>query len=86
MISDPRTTPDSALARFLFAFAVALSAHYMAFFMQLRPALYFALIFLSPLTLLLDRLIPAERFIWTSAHFPKSAIGGTRPVQEGVSK
>jgi enediyne biosynthesis protein E5 len=64
MISDPRTAPDSALGRFLFAFAVALLAHYMAFFMQLRPALYFALIILSPITLMIDLLIPAERYTW----------------------
>jgi enediyne biosynthesis protein E5 len=64
MISDPRTTPDSALGRFLFAFAVALLAHYMAFFMQMRPALYFALIAMSPVTLMLDRLMPAKRFTW----------------------
>jgi len=36
----------------------------MAFFMQLRPALYVALITLSPATLLIDRLIPAQRFSW----------------------
>jgi enediyne biosynthesis protein E5 len=64
MISDPRTTPDSAFGRFLFAFAVALLAHYMAFFMQMRPALYFALIIVSPATLMIDRLIPARRFRW----------------------
>jgi Na+-transporting NADH:ubiquinone oxidoreductase subunit NqrB len=64
MISDPRTAPDSVLGRFLFAFAVALLAHYMAFFMQMRPALYFALIALSPITLVIDRLIPAPRFTW----------------------
>jgi enediyne biosynthesis protein E5 len=64
MISDPRTTPDSALGRFLFAFAVALLTHYMAFFMQMRSALYFALIVLSPATIVLDRLIPAQRFSW----------------------
>ncbi|HLZ04180.1 MAG TPA: RnfABCDGE type electron transport complex subunit D [Bradyrhizobium sp.] len=64
MISDPRTAPDSVAGRFLFAFAVAAVAHYMAFFMQMRPALYFALILLSPLTLLIDRLIPARRFTW----------------------
>jgi enediyne biosynthesis protein E5 len=73
MISDPRTAPDSALGRFLFAFAVALLAHYMAFFMQMRPALYFALIILSPITLVIDRLIPAARYTWadpapTGAH------------------
>ena len=66
MISDPRTTPDSRLGRLLFAFAVAALAHYLAFFMQMRPALYVALIVLSPVTLLLDRLLPAQRFAWSS--------------------
>jgi Na+-transporting NADH:ubiquinone oxidoreductase subunit NqrB len=73
MISDPRTAPDSALGRFLFAFAVALLAHYMAFFMQMRPALYFALIALSPATLVIDWLIPARRFTWAD------------PAPQGVS-
>ena len=48
MISDPRTSPDSRLGRFIFALSVALLAHYLAFFMQMRPALYVALIALSP--------------------------------------
>ncbi len=64
MISDPRTTPDSRLGRLAFALAVALLAHYLAFFMQMRPALYVALIALAPVTLLLDKLIPASRFEW----------------------
>ena len=74
MISDPRTTPDSRLGRFLFAFSVALLGHYLAFFMQMRPALYVALIVLSPLTLLIDKLIPGERFAWTAP-----APQGARP-------
>jgi Na+-transporting NADH:ubiquinone oxidoreductase subunit NqrB len=65
MISDPKTSPDSPLARALFAFAVASTAHYLAFFMQMRPSLYVALIVLSPLTWLLDRLLPAARFAWS---------------------
>ena len=65
MISDPRTTPDSRLGRFIFALSVALAAHYMTFFMQMRPALYVALILLSPFILLIDKIIPAERFQWT---------------------
>jgi enediyne biosynthesis protein E5 len=77
MISDPRTAPDSVAGRFLFAFAVAAVAHYMAFFMQMRPALYFALILLSPLTLLIDRLIPAARFTWSGRP--------SRSVSQGVS-
>jgi Na+-transporting NADH:ubiquinone oxidoreductase subunit NqrB len=65
MISDPKTTPDSRAARFFFAFAVAIVAHYLAFFMQMRPALYVALIALSPLTPLLNRIIPGKRFQWS---------------------
>jgi Na+-transporting NADH:ubiquinone oxidoreductase subunit NqrB len=65
MISDPRTSPDSLLGRFLFAAGVALLAHYMAFFMQMRPALYVSLIALSPLIILIDKLLPAPRFAWT---------------------
>jgi Na+-transporting NADH:ubiquinone oxidoreductase subunit NqrB len=64
MISDPRTSPDSRLGRFIFATSVALTAHYMAFFMQMRPALYVALIALSPFILLIDRILPAQRFVW----------------------
>jgi Na+-transporting NADH:ubiquinone oxidoreductase subunit NqrB len=65
MISDPRTSPDSRLGRFIFALSVALFAHYLTFFMQMRPALYVALIALSPVTLLIDRILPAKRFAWT---------------------
>jgi enediyne biosynthesis protein E5 len=64
MISDPRTSPDSRLGRFIFAASVALLGHYMAFFMQMRPALYIALILLAPTVFLIDRLLPAERFAW----------------------
>jgi Na+-transporting NADH:ubiquinone oxidoreductase subunit NqrB len=74
MISDPRTTPDSRLGRFIFALSVALFAHYLAFFMQMRPALYVALIALSPLTLPIDRLLPAGRFTWS------------RPAIQGASQ
>ena len=42
-------------------FSVEVSHHGL----QMRPALYVALIALSPLTLLLDRIIPAKRFAWT---------------------
>jgi enediyne biosynthesis protein E5 len=31
---------------------------------QMRPALYIALIALSPLILLFDKVLPAERFTW----------------------
>ena len=74
MISDPRTSPDSRLGRFIFAASVAFGAHYMAFFMQMRPALYIALIALSPFVLFIDRIFPAARFAWN------------RPALQGASQ
>lgn len=65
MISDPKTTPDSRVARLFSAVTIATLGHYLAFFMQMRPALYVALIALCPLTALLNRLIPAKKFAWT---------------------
>jgi enediyne biosynthesis protein E5 len=74
MISDPRTTPDSRLGRFIFAASVALLGHYLTFFVQMRPALSVALIALSPLILLIDKILPAERFAWS------------RPAAQGASQ
>jgi Na+-transporting NADH:ubiquinone oxidoreductase subunit NqrB len=65
MISDPRTTPDSRFGRFVFALSVALAGHYLAFYLQMRPALYVVLIALSPLIPLIDKFLPAERFAWS---------------------
>jgi Na+-transporting NADH:ubiquinone oxidoreductase subunit NqrB len=67
MISDPKTSPDARLARFLFALAVALLAHWLAFFMQMRPALYVALVALAPFNPILDQLFPATRFNWATS-------------------
>ncbi|HYM04351.1 MAG TPA: RnfABCDGE type electron transport complex subunit D [Stellaceae bacterium] len=69
MITDPKTTPDSRLGRLLFALAVAVLAHWLAFFLQMRPALYVALFAVSPFTVLLDRALPARRFSWTMPVF-----------------
>jgi len=74
MISDPRTSPNAPLGRFLFASAVAVLAHYLAFFGQVQPALYVALIALSPTTLLFDRVFIAPQFKWT------------RPAHQGASR
>jgi Na+-transporting NADH:ubiquinone oxidoreductase subunit NqrB len=74
MISDPRTTPDARAGRVLFAGSVALLAHSLAFSWQMRPALYVALIALSPFTPLIDRIFPAARFAWTG------------PAQQGAAR
>lgn len=64
MITDPRSTPDRRLGRVLFAVSVALLAYWLQFRWQLRPALFYALAALSPLTPLIDLLLPAPRFTW----------------------
>lgn len=66
MITDPRATPDARLGRILLAMAVAGLAYHLQFKMQMRPGLLFALAALSPLTILLDRILPADRFIWSN--------------------
>jgi Na+-translocating ferredoxin:NAD+ oxidoreductase RnfD subunit len=67
MVTDPRTTPDHPIGRFAFAAAVAALGHWLAFFEQMREALYLALFLLAPTVPLLDRLMPAHRFAWSSA-------------------
>jgi enediyne biosynthesis protein E5 len=66
MISDPKTSPDTRLGRLLFAASVAAAGYWLAFSMQSRPALYIALIALSPLVYAIDRLVPGERFSWAA--------------------
>jgi enediyne biosynthesis protein E5 len=66
MVTDPRTTPDHRFGRFAFAGAVALLAHFLAFYEQIREAIYLSLFLLAPLVPLLDRALPTRRFAWTA--------------------
>ena len=67
MITDPRATPDRRPMRIAFAAAVAMLALWLQIRFQLTAAPIYALCFLSPLTPLLDRLAPAQRFEWRKA-------------------
>jgi Na+-transporting NADH:ubiquinone oxidoreductase subunit NqrB len=51
-------------ARVLFAVAVALFAHWLLYFEQVPYGLYAALVLMSLLVPLLDRIFPARRFTW----------------------
>lgn len=64
MISDPRTTPDARIARILFAAIVAGVAYHLRFSYFSPNALIYALVVVSPVTILLDHLFPAERYEW----------------------
>jgi len=65
MITDPRSTPDTRLGRLVFAAAVAALAAWLSWDWHVRGALIYALAMLAPLTILIDRLLPAERFVWS---------------------
>ncbi|MEM7329119.1 MAG: RnfABCDGE type electron transport complex subunit D [Pseudomonadota bacterium] len=72
MITDPRSTPDSRIARLIFAFTVAAFAAWLGWEYHIRGAMLYALAGLALLTPLLDYLLPAKRFEWTSksTHHP----------------
>ena len=83
MITDPRSTPDSRIARLIFAFAVAAFAAWLSWEYHIRGAMLYALASLALLSPILDRLLPARRFEWTSKKGPQNEAqtprGGLRP-------
>ena len=66
MITDPRSTPDSRAGRILFALMVAAIAAWLGWAHHLRGSMLYALAGLAFLTPIIDRLLPARRFQWTS--------------------
>jgi hypothetical protein len=70
MISDPKTTPDRRAARIGFGVAVAVLAFVLQHQAWVMNAPVWALLLLSPLVPLVDRLFPASRFQWPSGPFP----------------
>ncbi len=71
MITDPRSTPDHRAGRIIFALAVACLALFLSIRFQLVGSPLFALALLSPMTPLIDRILPAARFQWRS---PKESL------------
>jgi len=65
MISDPKTTPNARVARFLFGALVAAGAAFVAFVLFKPSGPIWSLVVLSPLVPLLDRLFPGRRYEWT---------------------
>jgi Na+-transporting NADH:ubiquinone oxidoreductase subunit NqrB len=66
MISDPKTTPDSRRGRILFALMVALGAGFVTFVLFRTNGLLWSLVLCCPLTPILNRLFPGERYQWRS--------------------
>jgi Na+-transporting NADH:ubiquinone oxidoreductase subunit NqrB len=83
MITDPRSTPDSRVARLVFAMAVAAVAAWLSWEYHIRGAMLYALAGLAILSPILDHLLPAKRFEWISKkdpkHDPETSRRGMRP-------
>jgi Na+-transporting NADH:ubiquinone oxidoreductase subunit NqrB len=75
MISDPKTTPDSRLGRLLFGLLVALGAGLVQFVLFRPSGPIWALVVLSPIVPILDRLLPGARYAWPHGghHVPSDA-------------
>lgn len=70
MISDPKTTPDSRIARILFALVVALGAGFVHFVLFQPNGLLWSLVLTAPITPLLNRLLPGNRYQWHAPAVP----------------
>jgi Na+-transporting NADH:ubiquinone oxidoreductase subunit NqrB len=66
MISDPKTTPDSRAGRMVFAALVACGAWYVQFRLFRTNGLLWSLAACSLMVPLIDRLLPASRYAWTT--------------------
>ncbi len=64
MVTDPRTIPNSRSARLVWAGAIACLTFILRNYFFLSTAVFWALFALAPLSPLLDRLFPADRFTW----------------------
>lgn len=64
MISDPRTTPWSRSGRLLFALLVALGGGFVSFVLYRPNGVLYALVLVSLLTPLIDRLLPGPAHRW----------------------
>ncbi len=67
MMTDPRSIPNAKISRVIWAVAIALLTFVLKNFYFISTAAFWSLFALAPLTLLLDRIFPAERFTWVQS-------------------
>ena len=72
MVTDPRSIPDARPARLLWAIAIAVVTFVLRNQFYLTTAVFWALFFLAPFTIVLDKVWSAPRFQWRPAQFQRS--------------
>lgn len=66
MLTDPRSIPNAATGRIIWAISLALVSFYLQTAWYLSTAIFWALFLLSPLTPVLDKIWSAPRFQWST--------------------
>jgi enediyne biosynthesis protein E5 len=75
MISDPKTAPNHAIARIMWAVLIAAIAFYLSAFKWMNSTPIYVLVFAAPFVPLLDWLMKAKQFEWkNSFHTTKQRI------------
>ena len=64
MISDPMTTPNHRIGRFIFAFSVALVAYILQYVFQVREAIFYALFMVCMITPIIDLFLKDGFYQW----------------------
>lgn len=64
MVTDPRSIPNARPARLIWALAIAALTFVLRNYFYLSTAVFWALFFMSPLTIALDALWQSKRFTW----------------------
>jgi Na+-transporting NADH:ubiquinone oxidoreductase subunit NqrB len=66
MITDPRSIPNARIGRLIWALSIALLTFILRNYFFISTAVFWSLFALAPLTIVLDRVFPADRFTWTT--------------------
>lgn len=64
MVSDPMTTPNHRVGRFIFAFAVAVVAYILQYMFQVREAIFYALFVICTTTPIIDLFLKDSFYQW----------------------
>lgn len=70
MITDPRSIPNARRGRIFWAVSIACLTFILRNWFFLSDAAFYALFFISPLTVLIDRGLPAPKFQWLKKPMP----------------
>lgn len=80
MISDPKTTPNSRIARILFAFFVAAGAYYVQFKLFRTNGVLWSLALFSIMVPLLDKIFPGSQYDWKKGNSHEEKTHSPRPA------